>query len=69
MEKRTYRKTELAQLYCPEANPDNARKTLRRWMRYHPTLMQKLIQSGYNPWRKFFLRQEVQIIVDCLGEP
>ena len=69
MEKRAYRKMELAQLYNPHVHPQNARKTLWRWMHHHPTLMSALEQIGYNPARKSFLRREVEVIVSCLGEP
>ena len=69
MKRKVYGKMELAQLYNPNVNPQSARKTLWRWMHHHPTLMTALEQVGYNPARKSFLPRELDIIVDCLGEP
>ena len=69
MEKRMYSKRELAQLYCPNHTPANARKTLYRWIHKVPGLMDQLYAIGYNPSRNSFLRREVELIVYHLGEP
>ncbi|MBQ8771388.1 MAG: DUF4248 domain-containing protein [Bacteroides sp.] len=66
---RPYGKAELALLYQPCSTPDTAMKTLYRWIKGCPLLMQELRSLNYNPKRRTFLRPEVEAIVRHLGEP
>ena len=66
---RSYGKAELALLYQPCSTPDTAMKTLYRWIKGCPLLMQELRSLNYNPKRRTFLKPEVEAIVRHLGEP
>ena len=66
---RPYGKAELALLYQPCSTPDTAMKTLYRWIKGCPLLMQELRSLNYNPKRRTFLKPEVEAIVHHLGEP
>ena len=66
---RAYDKVELAVLYSPYRNAAAALQTLYRWMHRNRPLMEQLNQTGYNKYRHSFLRHEVAIIVEHLGEP
>ncbi len=64
-----YRKQELAMLYFPGVSKETAARNLRRWIEHCNQLYESLLNQGYDKNRKFFLRQEVKLIVDYLGEP
>ena len=66
---RPYAKAELALLYSPHVAPDSAIKTLKRWIKGCPLLVEELRALNYNPNRRMFLRSEVEAIVKHLGEP
>ena len=66
---RPYGKAELALLYQPCSTPETAQKTLYRWMKGCPLLMQELHSMHYNPKRRTFLKPEVEAIIKYLGEP
>ena len=66
---RSYGKAELALLYHPHSTPETAMKTLYRWIKGCPLLMNELQAMNYNPKRRTFLRPEVEAIVRHLGEP
>ena len=66
---RPYGKAELALLYHPHSTPETAMKTLYRWIKGCPLLMNELQSMNYNPKRRTFLRSEVEAIVRHLGEP
>lgn len=66
---RAYDKIELALLYSPRRNDAAALQTLYRWMQKNTTLKEKLEEIGYNKYRHRFLKQEVALIVEHLGEP
>ena len=66
---RPYGKAELALLYQPCSTPDTAMKTLYRWIKGCPLLMQELRSLNYNPKRRTVLKPEVEAIVRHLGEP
>ena len=66
---RPYGKAELALLYQPCSTPDTAMKTLYRWIKGCPLLMQEFRSLNYNPKRRTFLKPEVEAIVRHLGEP
>ena len=66
---RPYGKAELALLYQPCSSPETAQKTLYRWIKGCPLLMQELESLHYQPRRRTFLKPEVEVIVKYLGEP
>ena len=66
---RMYRKQELAMCYFPDLSKEAAERNLRRWIKRCSELYQGLLDTGYDKNRKFFLRHEVKMIVDYLGEP
>lgn len=66
---RPYAKAELALLYSPHVAPDSAIKTLKRWIKGCPLLVEELRALNYQPHRHSFLKHEVEAIVKHLGEP
>ena len=66
---RPYLKAELALLYNPHCTQDSAMKTLYRWIRGCPLLVEELKSMNYNPHRHSYLKREVEAIVRHLGEP
>ena len=66
---RPYAKAELASLYSPHVAPDSAMKTLKRWIKGCPMLVEELRSLKYNARRHSFLKPEVEAIVRHLGEP
>ena len=66
---RSYTKTELAQLYSPGREPAAALQNLYRWMRKCTDLSEELRKSGYDKYRHSFLKREVEIIHNHLGDP
>ena len=68
-ESRIYRKQELAMLYFPDLDKTAAQRNLRRWIKRCTELYQQLVENGYDKNRKFYLHQEVDLIVQYLGLP
>ena len=66
---RSYGKAELDLLYQPFSTPETALKTLYRWIKGCPPLLQELESLHYQPRRHTFLIPEVKAIVKHLGEP
>ena len=66
---RVYRKTELAQLYFPQAGKKTALQGLARWIKRCAELEKALEAAGYDKNRRFDLKPEVELIVKFLGEP
>ena len=66
---RSYGKAELALLYHPYSTPETALRTLSRWIKGCPLLVQELESMNYQPRRRTFLKPEVEAIVRHLGEP
>ena len=64
-----YRKNELAMLYFPDLCKQSAGRNLRRWINNCQELHQKLTDQGFDKNRKFYLRREVELIVEYLGLP
>lgn len=62
-------KSELAHLYCPKKTYFAALKTLRKWLRYNPQLMNELSATGYHPNSHDFTPAQVEIIYRHLGVP
>ena len=69
MELRIYRKQELAMKYFPESNKECAGRNFRRWITHCKELYERLLAMGYDKNRKYFLKREVELIVEFLGEP
>ena len=66
---RTYGKAELALLYQPHVSQETAVKTLNRWIKGCPPLIEELRTLHYQPRRHTVLRAEVEAIIRHLGEP
>lgn len=66
---RTYGFGELAQLYCPNIQPNNASRQLRRWIDYNSELRESLETLGWKPRRKYLVSIQVRCILTYLGEP
>lgn len=64
-----YRKNELASQYFPNLSKGAASRNLRRWIINCKPLLAALESIGYDKYRKFFLRPEVELIVHYLGIP
>ena len=64
-----YGRTELAQLYCPDIQPDSAWKKLKGWIEHKPGLTDRLSALGYDGSTRSFTPAQVQAIVDGIGEP
>ena len=61
---RTFKRTELAQLYFPDLQPRSAWQKLRHWICINPQLS-RLDTMG----RRTFSPAEVALIFTVLGEP
>ena len=46
---RTFGRTELAQLYCPELCPQAAFRKLNQWIDLYPNLREELLALGLSP--------------------
>ena len=66
---RMYRKQELAMMYFPDLSKESAGKNLRRWIHKCTELCREQEALGYDKNRKFYLKREVRLIVEYLGEP
>lgn len=66
---RTYGRTELAQLYCPDLTAGAAWRKLKRWIALNRDLTQKLQKLGYTHSQRTFTPKMVVHIFYYLGEP
>ena len=66
---RTYRKKELAHLYCPDITERCAIRTLTHWIKLNKELYAALLHTGYTPRARTFVHKQVSIIVRYLDEP
>ena len=66
---RTYGKSELAQLYCPDIEPKTAVAKLNQWIALKPGLKEALANTGLQHCAKQYTPAQVRLIVDALGEP
>lgn len=66
---RMYRKQELAMRYFPDLSKDSAGRNLRRWIKRCSELYSQLLDMGYDKHRQYYLKREVKLIVEYLGEP
>ena len=46
---RAYGRTELAQMYCPNLQPESAFRKLCRWISLEPELSRRLLKNGKMP--------------------
>lgn len=58
----TYKKKDLACLYCPNATARCAIRTLTRWIKRNA-------HTGYNVRTRTFMPKQVSLIVQYLDEP
>jgi len=65
----TLTKTELAQMYLPEATPAVARRKLNEWILRNQSLTAALLQTGYGHSTRMLTPAQVRLIIQHLGEP
>lgn len=65
----TYKKKDLACLYCPNATARCAIRTLTRWIKRNHELYEALAHTGYNVRTRTFMPKQVSLIVQYLDEP
>lgn len=63
---RTFGRTELAQLYCPELCPQAAFRKLNQWIDLYPNLREELLASGLSPKSRTYTPAQVGLIVGAL---
>ena len=61
---RTYGRTELAQLYAPDLQPQSAYLRLMKWLRLNPRLRHLAAKR-----ERCFTPAQVAKIIEVLGEP
>lgn len=66
---RSYGRTELAQLYCPELTPKAAYRKVDGWIRRYPGLTGRLAEMGHLPTARTYTPAQVREIIEALGEP
>ena len=66
---RTYGRTELAQLYCPDLCPESAYRKLKHWIDLYPGLRAGLSALGLSPRSRSYTPAQVSLSVGALGEP
>ena len=60
----TYKKKDLACLYCPNATARCAIRTLTRWIKRNHELYEALAHTGYNVRTRTFMPKQVSLIVE-----
>lgn len=65
----TYKKRDLACMYCPNATARCAIRTLVRWIKGNKELYAALLLTGYHARTRTFMPKQVSIIVHYLDEP
>lgn len=68
-ELRPYKKSELAMMYFPDSTKDTALRIFTRWIKEEKGLWNELMDLGYNKFRQYLLKREVEAIVRYFGEP
>ena len=63
------KKSTFAQLYFPELASHQACNRLRRWIIRCKQLHEELLLCDYSPYQRDFTPQQVQLIIQYLGEP
>lgn len=66
---RSYGRTELAQCYFPDLNPQVAHRKLQGWINYYPNLRERLNATGMHPRSRVYMPVHVRMIVEAIGEP
>ena len=69
LEIRTYGRTELAQLYCPNLCPESAYRKLKHWIELYPGLCDDLAAVGTSSHSRTYTSAQVSLIAAALGEP
>lgn len=69
MIKKSFGRTELALLYCPDITPGRAWRKLQQWIALYPGLTEQLRQHGYTGKSRSFTPAQVGLIIEALGEP
>ena len=64
---RTYGRTELAQLYCPDLCPESAYRKLKHWIDLYPGLRAGLSALGLSPRSRSYTPAQVSLIVRRTG--
>lgn len=62
----TYKKKDLACLYCPNATARCAIRTLTRWIKRNHELYEALAHTGYNVRTRTFMPKQVSLIVQYI---
>jgi hypothetical protein len=60
---------ELAQLYFPSLHPKSASNSLNRWIRHHPSLIERMKASGYQKGQRVLTPLQVQFLIEAFGPP
>lgn len=60
---RTYGRTELAQLYCPELCPEDTFRKLNRWIAFHPGLRENLSALGVSSRSRTYTPAQMRPII------
>ncbi len=66
---RTYGRTELAQIYCPNLCPEAAFRKLKHWIDLCPDLRDGLSALAWFFPFPLYTPAQVRLIVAALGEP
>ena len=61
--------SELALMYYPDRSPRDARRRFREELSETRHLSQTLRNAGYKGTERILSRNQVRIIVECIGEP
>ena len=61
--------SELALMYYPDRSPRDARRRFREELSETRHLNQTLRNAGYKGTERILSRNQVRIIVECIGEP
>ena len=64
-----YSKSELAQMYYPEASPTWALRLFNRDLRSSPKLIAQLQWTGWSPATRFLRKEWVRLIFEAIGPP
>lgn len=66
---KSYSKHELAQLYLPYNARSTAVKKFNLWLQQSPDFWNRLQEAGIDRCTRYYTSQQVQMIVNYLGEP
>ena len=69
MEIKSMSKSQIAELYAPEASLKASLRRLQRWIERNDELNVALKETGYQSSQRIFTKRQVEIIFEYLGEP